>query len=534
MDILSNLDLLSVGIAIAGIGVLGFSVFFNNTKGTTNRSFLFFALITIFWSIANYAQYNIYNPVISFWILRIVIFFAVWHAFSFFQLAYVFPRQDVKFPKFYRRFLLPIVILTAIITLTPLVFNQTSQISAAGKILQVTNGPGIAIFGLVVLSMILSGVYILFRKTIKADGVEKKQFIDVSIGTIITFLLLITFNFILPAFFNNPSYIPLGALFIFPFVAFTAYAITRYKLFNIKVISTALVTFVLTIITFAEIIFADTPSLVIFRSSIFVLVLIFGINLIRGVVREVDQREKIEKLAAELELSNERQEGLIHFISHQIKGYLTKSKAAFATILEGDFGVAPPEMQNLVKTALEDNQEGVDTVMSILSAANLKKGTVAYKRESFDFQKVVVGQIEGHKKDAVNKGLTMETYIAPDENYQIIGDSDQISQHVIGNLIDNSIKYTLKGGLKISLSKKDGKITFSIKDTGVGITEEDKKRLFTEGGRGKESTKVNVDSTGYGLFIAKEIVVAHKGRVWAESEGPGKGSTFFVELPALS
>jgi signal transduction histidine kinase len=57
------------------------------------------------------------------------------------------------------------------------------------------------------------------------------------------------------------------------------------------------------------------------------------------------------------------------------------------------------------------------------------------------------------------------------------------------------------------------------------------KHLFTEGGRGKESTKVNVDSTGYGLFVAKSVVEAHGGKIWAESEGKGKGSRFTVELP---
>jgi signal transduction histidine kinase len=72
-----------------------------------------------------------------------------------------------------------------------------------------------------------------------------------------------------------------------------------------------------------------------------------------------------------------------------------------------------------------------------------------------------------------------------------------------------------------------------VKDTGIGITKEDRKNLFTEGGRGKESVKVNVDSTGYGLYTVKLIIEAHKGKVTMESEGAGKGSTFFVELPYL-
>jgi signal transduction histidine kinase len=112
-----------------------------------------------------------------------------------------------------------------------------------------------------------------------------------------------------------------------------------------------------------------------------------------------------------------------------------------------------------------------------------------------------------------------------------MGDSFWLKE-VVNNLIGNSIIYTEKGKITVGLKGGNGKIEFYVKDTGVGITPEDKKSLFTEGGRGKESVKMNIDSTGYGLYSGKLIIEAHKGRVWAESEGAGKGSIFFVELPA--
>jgi signal transduction histidine kinase len=73
---------------------------------------------------------------------------------------------------------------------------------------------------------------------------------------------------------------------------------------------------------------------------------------------------------------------------------------------------------------------------------------------------------------------------------------------------------------------------FVVKDTGVGIDAEDTKRLFTEGGHGKDSQRVNVHSTGYGLYIAKQVAEAQGGTIRLESEGAGKGSTCIVELPA--
>jgi signal transduction histidine kinase len=145
---------------------------------------------------------------------------------------------------------------------------------------------------------------------------------------------------------------------------------------------------------------------------------------------------------------------------------------------------------------------------------------------------MVLASIAKLMPEAQEKGLVLDSDIKADGSYRVMGDMDQLSEHVVRNLIDNSIKYTPSGSVHVSLSKRGDKVLLSIRDTGVGITTTDKARLFTEGGRGKDSIKVNVHSTGYGLAIAKKIVDAHSGRIWSESEGAGKGSQFYVELPA--
>jgi signal transduction histidine kinase len=124
--------------------------------------------------------------------------------------------------------------------------------------------------------------------------------------------------------------------------------------------------------------------------------------------------------------------------------------------------------------------------------------------------------------------VQLALHIEP-EVQQIIGDESQL-RNAFKNLIDNSIKYTPQGSVSIDVKQQHDKVVFTIKDTGVGITPEDMAHLFTEGGHGKDSTKVNTDSTGFGLYIVKNIIEAHHGKVWVESEGAGKGSTFTVEL----
>src|SRR5438093_6604939 len=102
MNLFINFDLLSVGITVAGIGILGFTVFFNNPKSITNKSFLLFSLVSVFWGIANYLNYKFSSETYILWTLRILIFLATWHAFSLFQLLYVFPKEEVRFSKSYK------------------------------------------------------------------------------------------------------------------------------------------------------------------------------------------------------------------------------------------------------------------------------------------------------------------------------------------------------------------------------------------------------------------------------------------------
>ena len=86
---------------------------------------------------------------------------------------------------------------------------------------------------------------------------------------------------------------------------------------------------------------------------------------------------------------------------------------------------------------------------------------------------------------------------------------------------------------EIAFAKKDPTtLLFSVKDTGHGITAADRPKMFLEGGQGADSIKIHVHSSRYGLFTAKNIVEAHGGNMWFDSEGiPGKGTTLFVELP---
>src|SRR3990167_4834521 len=367
-----------------------------------------------------------------------------------------------------------------------------------------------------------------FRKTV--ERIKKIQIALLAVG-INFFLLAFSLGNIVGSFSEDWAIAQYGLFGMPIFLGVVMYLIVQFHAFRVRVIATSALVVSLWILLFSVLLLETMESA---RPVIIITLLFFalmGYLLVISVRKEIKQRELIEKQEKELEIANREQESLLHFISHEIKGYLTKSEAGFAAIAEGDYGTISDALKTMSRSALGEVRKGVATVMEILDASNFKKGTVSYAKKTFDFKAATVSVIEELKPSAAERELSLD--FSPDEGvFTVTGDEDKLKQHAIRNLIDNSIKYTPTGGqVHVKLACSPGKLRFSVEDNGVGITPEDMKRLFTEGGHGKDSMRVNVHSTGYGLYIAKQIVESHGGKIWAESEGQGKGSRFIVELP---
>jgi signal transduction histidine kinase len=376
---LENLDLLSVGVAVAAVAILGVIIYLSDRNSSTNKSFLFFSVVTILWGVCNYISYNTDSPVFILWSFRLVMFFAVFHAFSLFQLFYVFPAAKAVYPKYYKFLVIPTVIVTAGLTLTPFVFSKLAEISSTGSVSKTVVEKGIVVFGVTVISLILSAIGILIKKILVADSEERRRFWPILLGTIGTFSLLIIFNFILPGVFLYVRFIPLGAVFILPFAFSTFYAIYKHRLFHVKVLAASLLVFALTILTFSEVILAgNNVSLIIYRSSVFILVLVFGILLIRGVLREVEQREKLQVLTEELSVANEKLKQLdraktefVSIASHQLRAPLTAIKGYASLLLEGSFGPMTDKVHGAIDIIFQSSQRLVQLIEDFLNISPL-------------------------------------------------------------------------------------------------------------------------------------------------------------------
>lgn len=334
--------------------------------------------------------------------------------------------------------------------------------------------------------------------------------------------------------------INLYSLFVLPiFLAMIIYSITNLKMFQLRIIGTQLLVYVLLIMVGSQFFFLENITNQILTIITFILSVFFGAVLIRNVKKEAEARIKIEKLAGDLEKSNTRLKELdvqktefISFATHQLRSPLTSIKGNTSLILEGDAGPVAPTMKPILETIFTSIKTMANIVEDYLNVSRIELGTMKYSMVDMDFKDLFRDVMNEQKVNIESKGLAYSVSVDDTQIYKIKADPDKFKQ-VVMNTIDNSIKYTPQGSLTISLSKdpKRKVIRLKIADTGVGIKAEVMPKLFRKFSRAPDASAANIHGTGLGLFIAKEIMNAHGGRIWAESEGEGKGSQFYVEMP---
>lgn len=533
----SNLDLLTVAIAVAGMLVLGSISYFSNRKSVTNRVFLALTLSAALWGVVNYAAYQTTLNQNALWILRGVLFLGLWSSFFTYLFTYYFPHPHKKLNGYIKYFVIPVTLLSSTLAFTPLVISNVVDITEGGNIARTVNGVGIFLYAFT--SLILNGgaLFLLIRNFLKATREEKAVYGTILVGMLVMLTLIILFNFIFPAFLNNSNYVPLGALFLLPFLITTAYSIVKHGIFNIKVAASATLIFALSIVSIFEIIFAPSTFIVVYRTIVFLLILTFGILLLKSVSKEVKQREQIEKLAEDLKKANARLKELdrlksefVSIASHQLRSPLTAMKGYASLILEGSFGNVNDAVKEAVQKIFDSSNLMAVSVQDFLDVSRIEQGNMKYNMEKFNLRKLVETVAEELTTVAKEKGLEFNLEVVDGPTYELNADIGKIKQ-VIYNLVDNSIKYTPKGSIYLKLYQNEENYKIEIKDTGVGIAPEALPKLFAKFVRTRNAHHVNVSGTGLGLFVVKQMVEAHKGKVWATSPGEGKGSTFHIELP---
>jgi len=371
-------------------------------------------------------------------------------------------------------------------------------------------------------------------------------------------------NYVLLAFFilaiSSLAFLPAYGIDIkFPFLYFTtilcvlilALAIIRYHLFEIRVILTEI------LVGAMGVLLLIFPFLLpagyrIFAIGVFLVFCVFAYYLIKATHEEAKRREEAERIAIQeralresaeklvkrerkLRLETERLSGarnqFLLSAQHYFRTPLTSLIGLLELMMTGSFG--KEKLSQTFQSALELRkriEEGLDI-------SQFQSGKAILNKEEVQLEDLLLKTIEEFRPQLEQKpNLSFKINLSKEKLAKIKVDIKRIRE-VFSNLIDNALKHTLKGKVELFLEKikEKNSILFKVKDTGIGIPKEELSYIGQSPfERGKEAKKLSPMGKGIGLYLSRLIVEAHGGKLWAESEGEGKGSTFYVELPIES
>jgi histidine kinase len=233
------------------------------------------------------------------------------------------------------------------------------------------------------------------------------------------------------------------------------------------------------------------------------------------------------QMAAKLEQIEATRRELIGNVAHELRTPLATIKGSMEGLIDGVLPAEAPTFQQIYREAdrlqrlVSDLQElsrvesgAFDLNLKTLRVSDLVEATVARLGRQFD-----------------EKGVVLETDL-PADLPRVRADEDRISQ-VLLNLAGNALQYTPAGGrVCVAARRRGNEVHLSVSDTGIGLAAEHLPYVFTRFYRVDKSRARVGGGSGIGLTIARHLVEAHGGHIWAESAGPGQGSTFTFSLPA--
>ena len=243
-----------------------------------------------------------------------------------------------------------------------------------------------------------------------------------------------------------------------------------------------------------------------------------------------------ERKMAEIKLQeiNELKTEIMRRVSHELKTPLISIKGFSDLLLDVHYNKFDDDIISIVNEIKQGCVRLEYLIDEILESSKLDSRQIKLKTSKEDLSFLIRFCVEELKM--LLKMRNQAVILNIHDNLITVFEKEKIYD-VINNLLSNAIKYSQKNSeIKIQSEIKDNFIVISVNDNGIGFTEEEKKKLFTQFGkieRYGQNFDVESEGTGLGLYIAKKIVELHGGKIWMESEGRNKGSTFYFSLPMI-
>lgn len=522
---------------------LAFFIFFKAKFNLFSKIFLAFVIAFCVWLIGDLIIWtsNDYDLIYAVWSTLVYIELVFFILGLYFVMTFIHER-DIRWYK--KAFFCALLVVPFIISIT-----QQSVLGLNQPVCEAINNQFLDNYKLIVESGI--GIIIfgyLIRAFFRVQSKEDKKADIIVLSSILLFLSVFGVTEYIASQTGVYEY-NLYSLFILPlFLIAIIYAVFELDIFHFNLLGTHYLVVGLMILMTGQLFFINNTADQFLTIVTVILTLGISVLLYRNLKRESDQRIRIEKLSVELadsklrleetniklETANDKLKDLdrlktefLSLATHQIRSPLTAIKGYASMVVEGDFGPINDKAKEAVDRIFQSSNNLAIVVEDFLNVSKIESGGMKYEKVDFDLGEVTEAVSKDMSMAAEKKGLKLN-YTKDTGVHKVNGDKEKLRQVVL-NLIDNSVKYTKTGTINVSVNTNGDKVVFAVKDTGMGMTPEIKATLFQKFARG-EGGRVNTTGSGLGLYLAKEIAVAHGGRVWVESDGPNKGSTFSMEL----
>ena len=544
---------------------LGFYIFWNGKEVLLNRLLLLISLLFSVWTIATLIVWagNDGGLMAFIWPFYnlILIFIAI---FSIYFIYVFIEKKDIGW-------LLKIIFLAL---LAPILILATTKLNIGGFNIANCDAFDFEWLPLKTYSSALGALamiwilVLLFKKYRTAKSDFKKQIVLMGLG-----IELFLFSFFGTEFLAtyltrigilSDSGLELYGLFgMVIFMVYISVLVVRYGVFNVKLLAAQALIWGLVVLIGSQFFFIDFNNIiVVVMVSVTVLIsVLFGIILIDSVKNEVKRKEQLQKMSTELASANDKLTKLdnaksefISIASHQLRTPLTAIKGFVSMLLEGSYGKVDSKQEDVLNKVYNSNTRLINLVEDLLNVSRMESGRMEFNLEKTDMKPLCKEVMDTFYIKAKDAKLTLEYKLVEGDIPKVLVDGTKMKE-VVSNLVDNAIKYCPKGGVTLHLNAGKGSqfieqntpgknhfgsepkiqnkevVRVIVSDTGIGIPQSELPYLFAKFSRGKDISRLNTGGTGLGLYVGKAIVEANGSRVWAESDGEGKGSRFIIEIP---
>ncbi len=515
--------------------VFGLLVFFNNPRSRMHQLFGLLSIVTGLWSLFyflwqmsdSYEDALLYSQLLTLFAIFIPMISLHW--------AYELVGKKNRITNIIIILFYVAASLMAILSFTSLLVYNVVPLGSFDWWPQAGSLYGVYIF-LFSLPVVPIAI-ILYKKiqSLKKGSDDRKKYIYIWISLMLAFVGGAT-NFFL---WYGIEIFPIGNILITLYLIVMWYVVVRYQFMQIDIFTTSIFVIGVNIVAFVQVLMSDTPRDFWFNLVFFIIVAFISYIIKKNIDIEVERNNELFKKSNELKRANDELRRLdraksefISIASHQLRTPLTAIKGYISLILEGAYGSDKQKTNEALKNVFAASERLVHLVEDLLNITRIEAGSLKYELEEINVEDILKELHQMFVIKAKEKKIEFKVIFSNKQLPLVFGDKAKLYE-VISNVIDNAIKYTEEGFVYVKAEQIGKILRITVEDSGVGISEKLMKKLFAKFSRGEDSVKFYTEGTGLGLYVGKNLIEAQGGRIYAESEGKNKGTTFFIEMPII-